>query len=186
MIILLPRTKEEKEAVAEWIMGHVGRRAVRPYQCLAAISAEGRIVGGALFNGYNGANVDLTVYGPGLGSRQALRAICHYAFVELRCTRMTARTRRLKSSLVGDSPLNGRRGILERMGFVFEVCAKEYYGAGKAGDAMVYRMTRAECPWIDIGGEIGRTRGAGSQRDGRSPSHNESRNGYHAEGLKQL
>lgn len=184
--IFLPRNAEEKEAVAQWIMGNLGRRAVKPYQCLAAINSEGRLVGGALFNNYNGNQVDLSVYGPGVASRKALRAICRYAFVVLKCSRMTVRTTRKRSTIIGGSPLNGPRGILTRMGFTFEACAHEYYAPGKGGDAMVYRMLRAECPWIKLGESHGRTRGARSERNGRSPGHHESGNGYHPEGLEQL
>lgn len=184
MIIMHPSTGAQHDQIALWIMGKVGRRAVRPYRCIAALSDDGTLMGAALFNGYNGANVDLTVYGPGAGTRQALHAIFHYAFVTLKCTRVTARTRRRKSSQVGNTPLNGQAGILARMGFVFEHCAREYYGTGKGGDAMVYRMMRAECPWLGDG--YGRTRGAGSPGNRPGASRHEPGNGYHPEGLKQL
>lgn len=148
MKIVRPANAKTNQAFAEWVMDRIGRPAVPPYQTMAAVDDDGRIHAGVVFNGYNGANVDITVYAPGGLTRRALREVCEFAFVKLQCTRITARTRRDQRALVADAPLTGKGGIFERMGFVPEAIAARYYGRGPKNDALVYRMLRSECPWI--------------------------------------
>jgi hypothetical protein len=173
-MIIHPADAATNDAIANWVMGKLGRRAVRPYKAIGLANGDGRLIAGAVFNGYNGANVDLTIYGPGLITRKSLRAIFHYAFDKLHATRVTARTRR-KNVLHAS-------GLLLRLGFSFETCAARYYGKGRAGDAMVYRMLREDCRWL--GGHDGHPGTARPKRDSRSPSADEPRNGRHAGGLK--
>jgi RimJ/RimL family protein N-acetyltransferase len=170
MKVIYPSNAETNDAIAGWIMGKLGRRAVRPYKALGVLNGDGRLIAGAVFNGYNGANVDMTVYSHsiGLASRSALLAVFRFAFLELKATRVTVRTKR-KNALHSS-------GMLQRLGFSFETCAARYYGKGRAGDAMVYRMLREDCRWI---GESNgrRTRGAGPERDGGRTNADEQGNG---------
>jgi RimJ/RimL family protein N-acetyltransferase len=141
MRIIVPHDAAANDAIVKWVMGKLQAPAVKPYRGLGLEDDRGRLVAGVVFNGYNGANVDITVYGPGHIGRRELRAVFGYAFGPLQATRITARTRR-KNALHSDK-------ILERLGFRYEAKAVAYYGEGRANDAMVYRMLRRECRWID-------------------------------------
>lgn len=172
MKLIYPADEKTNDAIATWVMKQFDRRATRPYRAIGLLNDNERLVAGVVFNGYNGANVDLTAYAPGLFSRRALRGIFRFAFMDLQATRITARTRR-------KNPLHTKQ-ILKRLGFVYECLAPRYYDTGKAGDAMVYRMLRGDCPWI---GELqdGRyAQGARSGGHGRSAGEDEPRDGCHA------
>jgi RimJ/RimL family protein N-acetyltransferase len=169
MRIIFPHDAAANDAIVKWVMGKLQAPAVKPYRGLGLEDDRGRLVAGVVFNGYNGANVDITVYGPGHIGRRELRAVFAYAFNALHATRITARTRRKNVLHSGK--------ILERMGFRYEGKAVSYYGEGRACDAMVYRMLRHECRWIGEGN--GRTGGARSEGNGRSAIADESRNGYY-------
>jgi RimJ/RimL family protein N-acetyltransferase len=179
--IIYPADAQANEALGKWIMGKIGLVAVKPYRAVGLEDDTGRLVAGVVFNGYNGANVDISVYGPGHLQRRGLRAVFSFAFLQLKATRVTART-------TVDNPLH-RQDLLKRLGFKYECAAADYYGAAqpgrpRAGHAMVYRMLRQECRWI--GGEHGRrTRGTGPKRDGGRASDDESRNRDHAARAEQ-
>lgn len=167
--LFYPRTEDEHERVASWVMKELGVRAAKPYRAMALVGDNQRVVAGVVYNGYNGANVDITVYAPGHLTASAMAAVFRYAFDKLRCTRVTARTRR-------DNPLH-RDQILTRMGFKQEATAPHYYGP--RDDAIVYRMLRRECPWI--GDRDGRPQGPGPGRYGGGASRDEQGNGYRPE-----
>jgi len=179
--IAFPKDEKTNDAFAKWVMDRLNRPAVRPYRTIAAVDEQGRIVGGVVFNGYNGANVDLTAYAPGLISARAMRIVFRYAFEKLKATRVTARTARGRQALLGGEFVGK---ALERMGFVREAVAVRYYGDGRANDAIVYRMLRRECPWI--GGKDGFARDTRPKRDGGRAGADESRNRDHAGRAEQL
>jgi RimJ/RimL family protein N-acetyltransferase len=174
--IIYPADAQANDALAKWILGKIGLTAAKPYRAVGLEDDNGRLVAGVVFNGYNGANVDISFYGPGYLQRRGLRAVFSFAFLQLKATRVTARTK-------VDNPLH-RDDLLKRMGFKYECAAADYYGPTRpgrprAGHAMVYRLLRHECRWI--GGEHGRrTGGTGPKGNGRSASRNEQGNGGHA------
>jgi RimJ/RimL family protein N-acetyltransferase len=170
MRIILPHDAAANDAIVKWVMGKLQAPAVKPYRGIGLEDNRGRLVAGVVFNGYNGANVDISVYAPGHIGRRELRAVFGYAFGALQATRITARTRR-------KNVLHSAK-ILERLGFRYEGKAVAYYGEGRACDAMVYRMLRHECRWIGEGN--GRTKGARSEGDGRRASADEPRDGYYS------
>jgi hypothetical protein len=178
--LVFPGDEATNVQIAEWVMQRLGRRAVKPYRSIGAVDEAGQLVAGVVFNGYNGANVDLSIYAPGCISRSAIRQVMHYAFDVLKATRITVRIKRRRRGIVGKVPLYGVGGVVERLGFVFECCAARYYGEGKAMDAMVYRMLREDCRWLDKGPTDGRTRGTGPQRNGGRANPDEQRHGHHA------
>jgi hypothetical protein len=172
MRIIFPHDAAANDAIVKWVMGKLQAPAVKPYRGIGLADDLGRLVAGVVFNGYNGANVDITVYAPRHIGRRELRAVFAYAFRALRATRITARTTRKNVLHKGK--------ILERIGFRYEGKAASYYGDGYDYDAMVYRMLRRECRWIRGSGEgNGRTGGARSEGNGRSAIADEPRNGYY-------
>lgn len=129
-------------AVADWVAANLGITIAPPYAAIGVLDDGGRLAGGAVFTGWDGANIDVTVYGPRAVSRAALRAAFAYVFVQLRCQRLTARCRR--SNVVS-------RRFMERLGFKHEGTQRRYWGPTRDHDAMLYGMTRDECRWIDAG-----------------------------------
>jgi hypothetical protein len=124
---------------AGWIMAQLGQTIAPPMWTISARDAATRKAkGGIIFSGWNGANLDITIYGPGCMSRPMIRGAFAYAFKGMQATRVTARTR-VSNSLMRD--------MLPRLGFVFECELSHYYGLDD--DALQFSMLREYCPWID-------------------------------------
>lgn len=100
-----------------------------------------RLSGGAVFNDYNGSNIEISIYGR--LTRQSLRESLGYVFVQLKCLRLTAKTRRGNARM---------RRLLPRLGFKWEGEMKNYFGPTKADSALVFRMdAKAAERWMHHG-----------------------------------
>ena len=119
--------------VAECVGYGLGTVFSGPYVALGFLDDTGTVRGGAIFNNYNGSNIEVTVYAPKMAARGLIRAVLHYAFVQLKCNRLSARTRK-NNKLAQKSLL--------RMGFVSEAKLPLYYGPNKNDAAILYRMDR--------------------------------------------
>ena len=162
-------------AVAQWVMDYFRRRATPPYQAIGAVDADGRLVAGVVFNGFNGANIDITIRAEAPITRQGLRLVFGYAFRELQCSRVTARVRRGKAA--DRNPMvKGSRPYMKRLGFQLEHCSPCYYGNGRADSAYVFRMLREDCPWIR-GFDDGRPRSPEREGNGRRANGRQQANG---------
>lgn len=135
----MPLLTGHDQAVATWVAAHLGIPIAPPYVALGVIDASGTLIGGAVFHGHCGASIDVTIYGPGALTRGALRATCQYVFGQLRCERLGAFCRRTNVPT---------RKLVERLGFRLEGVARSYWEEGRAGDAMIYGMLKAECRWL--------------------------------------
>jgi len=89
--------------------------------------------GAAIFNGWNGSNIDITIVGPGCLTRGNIRAAYTYVFDQLRANRLTARSARNNKRMLR---------LLPRLGFTWESVAKRYYGPEKRNDAIVFALFR--------------------------------------------
>lgn len=105
--------------------------------CLDRNAATGvfDLRGGFVLTGKSASNVDVSVYGRGCLTREALRALAHQVFVVMGCHRATARCRRVNKEM---------RGYMERIGWVHEGCQRRYWGPTKYDDAMVYGLLPGE------------------------------------------
>lgn len=126
-------------SVANWVAARLGIAIAPPYVALGVLDGAGTLIGGAVFSGFSGANIDVTIYGPRAMTRQAMRAGFAYVFGQLRCERLTARCKRSNAQM---------RRLMERLGFVHEGTQRRYWGAGRENDAIVYGMTRDDCRWL--------------------------------------
>lgn len=126
----------EDVAVADWVGDRLGVLIVPPYTALGVIDARGALRGGAVFNDYNGSNIEVTIAGPGAMQRGVLRAGFHYVFAQLGCERVSAKTRRSNAVM---------RKMLPRLGFRWEGLARRYYGPARGDDACLYGMLKADC-----------------------------------------
>lgn len=123
----------QDDLVAELVASNLGMVISPPFVAVGIVDRNGVISGGFVFNHFNGFNLEVSAYGPGLMKRGIIRAVMHYAFVQSNALRLTARTRRGNTNM---------RKILPRMGFEFEGISREMYGPGKENDAINFRMTR--------------------------------------------
>ena len=112
--------------------GGLGTRLHPPYRVFPIVR-NGTLVGGLLFNDFNGANIEWTVFAPTGLSRSAMRFSAQYAFDACHCTRMTARTRRSNT---------GVKKMLQKAGWIYEGTMQRYYGPLKRDDAHLYRLDR--------------------------------------------
>lgn len=109
----------------------------RPFTTLAFIE-DGNLIGAAVFNGYNGSNIDLSVFSvrPLPYRRGHFRVLFDYPFNQLGVRRVTARTKAKNKKT---------RKQIRRLGFKPEGKQGKYY---PDDDAMVYGLTRRECKWL--------------------------------------
>lgn len=104
-----------------------------PYEAIGFLDDSGNLRGGALFNNYNGSNIEVSVYAPNIATRGMIRAVMHYAFAQLGCNRITARTRKDNKTA---------QKMLPRMGFRYEASLKLYYGPRPNDAAVLYMIDR--------------------------------------------
>lgn len=135
----MPLVTGHDGAVADWVAARLGIAIAPPYVALGVLNDTGTLIGGAVFSGRSGANIDVTIYGPGAMTRPALRAGFAYVFGQLRCERLTARCKRSNVAM---------RRLMERLGFTYEGTQRRYWGPERSDDAMLYGMTRDECRWL--------------------------------------
>lgn len=126
-------------AVGEWAERMLGRPLCPPYVAIGFVR-QGVLAGAAIFNGWNGSNLDISIVGPGCLHRSTIRIAYRYAFRQCRANRLTARTRR-------DNKL--MRALLPRLGFTQECVMPKFYGPMRADDAFCYRLTPFEAQrWL--------------------------------------
>jgi len=107
------------QAVAEWVGKTLGKPFSAPFTAIGTVNSEGRLTGGAVFTSYTGDAVELSIAGDGMMRRASWRAIIHYVFTQLGCSRLTIHT----------SATNKRaRKLAPRFGFVFEGTARNLFG----------------------------------------------------------
>lgn len=124
------------DKVAAWASERLGiAPMVGPLTAFGVIDSEGVIHGAIVFTNYNTSNIDATVVGPRCFTRNIIRAAADYCFNQLKCNRVTFRTKR-KNKLAC-------RILAKHIGpNGFEGVAKSYYGREKKDDAIIYRLDR--------------------------------------------
>ena len=130
------RLVTDGETVAHFVADRTGVDAFQaPYQAFGWANDAGEILGGAVFNNWNGANVELSVAGRGVVSRQAFKDIAEYCFGQLGLRRITMHTRASNIRLIDQAV---------RAGFAREGFRKGWF---LDDDAVALVMLRTHCPW---------------------------------------
>jgi hypothetical protein len=130
----------EDELVANWVGVNLGLTIVPPYTAIGGTLDGQSLVIGAVFNKWNGSNIEITLYGPGALRRGAIRAIYHYTFAQLGAQRVSATTRR-------SNKLMCRK--LHKLSFEFEGVAKRFYGPTRKDDGLRFVLFPAAAErWI--------------------------------------
>lgn len=129
-------------AAAAWVQARIpGCRDFGPCAALAVVR-DREVVGGVVFSNFRPEAGDIEVSGavaPGFrigpaGLRRALR----YAFVQLGCRRITARTGRRNAEA---------RAFLERLGFRLEGVQRGGFDGRQA--MMLYGMLKEDCRFLE-------------------------------------
>lgn len=119
------------QIVAEFVSAGIGDHFSPPYVCIG-FSKDGKtLCGGAIFNNWNGANIEVSIYGPGALTRRSIAVVCRYAFLQAGASRMSAKTRRSNKRM---------QALLPRLGFTFEGSQKRFFGPNREDDALLYAL----------------------------------------------
>lgn len=111
------------ETVAAWVATRAkGKPFVPPYTAIGILDADGKALrGGFVFTGRTTDSIEMSGAGIATTHREAWRALLHYVFVQLGCSRLQMHTRRSNKRT---------KKILapERSGFTFEGVSRRLYG----------------------------------------------------------
>jgi RimJ/RimL family protein N-acetyltransferase len=130
----------QDEAVGQFAAERLGRAIIPPFTSMGIVGDDGQLAGAIIYNGYNGANIEISFYGPGTMHRRFIKAAFAYPFDQLKVIRLTARTKRSNKLMCK---------LLARLGFTYEATLKNYFGPSRGDDAILYRMTRSEAAkWL--------------------------------------
>lgn len=108
------------ERVPAFVSALVGKRFVPPFTAMG-VERDGEVVGGVVFNVFEGADLHVTVAGRGF-NRGFLADVGAYVFQQLGCERMTVLT---------EQPRIVR--IAERLGGQLEGLLRNHFGPGRDG-----------------------------------------------------
>jgi hypothetical protein len=122
------------ETVARFVSGRLGFGLCPPYSAMG-LERDGELVGGVLFNCFEGADVHVTVAGTGW-TRDFLRAVGEYVYDQLGCARATITTEHRK---VAELAL--------RLGGKQEGVLRDHFGPGS--DALVIGVLRREYRYLE-------------------------------------
>lgn len=113
-------------------------RFAPPFHAFGYLTNDQKPLAGVVINDYQpGGNCELTIVAEKGGlTRAVIRHLASHVFNKLGCRRVTVRTRKTNKTVLRLAP---------RYGFCFESVARHYY---PDGDAVVFRMLRADCRWI--------------------------------------
>ena len=124
------------DRVAKFVSERTGKAFVPPYTAMG-IERGGEIVGGCLFNVFEGADVHVSVAGSGW-TRGFITAVGEYVFGTLGCERMTAITANEITAT-----------FVERMGGQHEGVLRNHFGPGI--DGIVGGILRHEWKYGNVG-----------------------------------
>lgn len=135
---------DQPDIIARFVATGLQRIFWPPYTALGWVKEVGdkwTLVGGAVFNDFNGYNIEVSVHWHGPLTRQPLAEALRYVFLQCKCGRLTAKTERGNTKM---------RRILPRLGFVCEGELKRFYGPRKAQNALIFRLDRITAErWIN-------------------------------------
>lgn len=118
------------QTVADWVAQQASVPPFHaPYDAIGILDAQGTLVGGFVFNGFNGHSIEMSLAGRGVASRGAMAAVLSYVFDQLKCSRMQMHTRRRHKRVCRQ---------LVKLGMKYEGIARRFYGRD---DAACYALT---------------------------------------------
>jgi hypothetical protein len=119
------------QRVCEWVSAKLGIVIYPPYTAIGATKDWHEFCAGAVFNNWNGSNIEITLYAPHLMTRGNIRAIFDYVFHQMQANRISLSVKRANKQW---------RAGLVRHGFEFEGVRRRYFGQTRADDAFMYGL----------------------------------------------
>jgi len=128
---------DNSEAIADFVGKKLKVTFWPPYLALGFSSEDRTKMAAVVFSDYNGSNIEATIYADkGGATRGVIRYVAQYVFGQLKCRRLTVRTKKRNKAVLKLAP---------RLGFKYETVLVRYY---PDDDAVVFRMLREDCKWI--------------------------------------
>lgn len=127
------------QPVVEWVAKHITEHSDFGVAVGMGVESEGRLIGGVVFNEWNGVNVNMHTACEAKSrwlTRSALWYFFDYPFNQLKAKRITA--------LVGEGNVKSQK-LIEGVGFRYEA---ELVGAHPTGNLLIYVMRKQDCRWI--------------------------------------
>ncbi len=118
------------DRIAKFVSTKLGAPIVPPFTCMGIEDDSGDLIGGVVFNCFDGINIHLTIAGHGW-RRSFCKAVGSYVFETLGCERFTLTT---------ESPLVARLG--ERLGGRVEGVMRNNFGKNR--DAFLVGVLKSE------------------------------------------
>lgn len=129
--------------IAAWVSWQLqkigeGSYAFSPFTAIG-VARGSRIVAGIIYSNFRHANLEMTMAStdPRWASRENIRALLAYPFVQLDCRRVTCLVKATNQPV---------RAFLRRLGFVEEGICREVFD--DLSDAVILGMLRKDCRWI--------------------------------------
>lgn len=108
----------DDEVAAYLFQHHV--KPVMKYDRALGIIVEGKLVGGILFQGFNGSNVELSYYGEGTMTPGIIRCIARFLISTFDSARVTVTVSKRKKGFIK---------ALRKLGFLLEGTSRQFYGS---------------------------------------------------------
>lgn len=123
--------------IKSWVGDQVGVKDFGPSTTIGVVR-DGHVVAGAVFNNFSWPSIEITFASttPRWATKDAVRSILAYPFVQLNCRRLTAITKATNQPA---------RAFLCRLGFEIEGFHPYFFADG---DAISFGLLRCNCRWI--------------------------------------
>lgn len=119
------------EQIANFVFSTYCRFAMKFDRALGLVDSQGTVVGGVLFQHWNGPNIELSYYGKRTLTPGIIRCIAQFAVKEFNPARCTVNTSKRNKRLI--------RALL-KLGFKVEGVARCYYGVDDCAKNTAVRM----------------------------------------------
>ena len=110
---------DSDELVAKWVYTTYELFPIPVNKAIGIVNKQGTLVGGVLFQNYNGVNIEFSYYGPRTVTYGICKVIARIAIGHFNAARLTVVTSRRNKRLI--------RGLL-RLGFKLEGVQRCFYG----------------------------------------------------------
>jgi RimJ/RimL family protein N-acetyltransferase len=129
---------DQKNRVGAWVYQRVGGMYLPQISQAIGVERDGEIIGGVVFEGWNGASMKIHVAGEGKYwmTREFLRTIFGYAFLQHKAKKLIG--------VVESTNTKALRFDL-KIGFRVEAVIKD---AAENGDLLLLTMTKDQCRFI--------------------------------------
>jgi len=106
---------------------------------IAIFSDDNEFLAVVVYNNYTGTDIAMHIasVSPKWATRESLRVVFTYPFIELGVRRVTAATK---------AGLTNAIRMVQRLGFIYEGAFRDYYEDGDSD--VLHGMRRDECRWI--------------------------------------